>query len=71
MENDKEFRELLRRAMPPVESGELQRELWPALLRRLDERPRRVPWFDWALVALVAIWALLSPQLLPFLLYQL
>lgn len=64
-------RELLRRAFSPMASPELSRDLWPQMLRRLEEPPIRVPWFDWALAALVAIWALASPQLIPILLFHL
>jgi hypothetical protein len=64
-------RELLRRAFPPMASPELRRDLWPQMLRRLEEPTARVPWFDWALAALVAIWALASPQLIPILLFHL
>ncbi len=63
--------ELLRRAVPPMASPELGRDLWPQMLRRLNAPPSRVPWFDWALVALVAIWALASPQMIPILLFHL
>jgi hypothetical protein len=65
------IRGLLRQALPPMADPELGRDLWPQLLRRLDERPSRIPWFDWSLVALVAIWAISSPQLIPILLFHL
>ena len=64
-------RELLRRALPPMAHPELGRDLWPQMLRRLEEPANRVPWFDWALVALVAIWAIASPQMIPILLFHL
>ena len=41
------LKNLLRQALPPVE-GEPGRDLWPAVLRRLDARPASLPWFDWA-----------------------
>jgi len=47
------------------------RDLWPKMLSRLDGPTSHVPWFDWALVALVAIWAVASPQLIPILLFHL
>ncbi len=70
-ENDKKIRELLRRVMPPLGETELKRDLWPQMLRKLDERRVRVPWFDWALVALVLAWLLFFPGTIPELLYHL
>ncbi len=69
--NNEKIRELLRKAIPPVADRELQRDLWPQMLRRLAERPAQVPWFDWALVALLAIWFSFSPEAIPILLYHL
>jgi hypothetical protein len=68
-QNDEKIRELLKKAMVPVDP-ELKRDLWPQMLRRLEERPTQVPWFDWALVALLAIWFFLSPEAIPILLYH-
>jgi hypothetical protein len=64
-------RDLLRRGVPPMAHAELERDLWPRMLRRLDEGSRRVPWFDWALVAVVVIWAISAPQMIPILLFHL
>ena len=70
-ENNEKIRELLRKAIPPVADRELKRDLWPQMLRRLDERPAQVPWFDWALLAVPAIWFFFSPEAIPILLYHL
>ncbi len=70
-ENNEKIRAVLRRAIPPVTDRELKRDLWPQMLRRLEERPARVPWFDWALVAVVAIWLFFSPETILVLLYHL
>jgi len=70
-ENEKKLRALLKREFPPMQSAELQRDLWPQMLRRLDAQPIRVPWFDWALAAVVAAALLLFPSAIPALLYQL
>jgi hypothetical protein len=72
-ENEKELGEILKREFPPLQNAELQRDLWPQMLRRLDEQPEpaRVPWFDWALAAAVAAMLLLFPNAIPALLYQL
>jgi hypothetical protein len=72
-ENEKQLQALLKQALGPVKHTELQRDLWPQMLRRLDALPQpfRVPWFDWALVAAVAIWFFFSPEAIPVLLYHL
>ncbi len=69
--NNEKVRQALRRAMPPMADPELKRDLWPQMLRRLEERPAQVPWFDWALVALMAIWFFFSSEAIPILLYHL
>jgi type VI protein secretion system component VasF len=64
---------LLRHALPRIkDDAELDRDLWPAMLRRLDERRKvHVPWFDWVLAGgLVAVLALF-PAWIPMLLYYL
>ena len=69
--NNEKNRELLRKAIPPVADRELGRDLWPQMLRRLHEQDARVPWFDWALMALLAIWFSLAPEAISVLLYHL
>ena len=65
----------LRDAMPPLdalENGtELRRDLWPDMLRRLEQPQVRVPWFDWALLATAGAAAIFFPALIPALLYHL
>jgi hypothetical protein len=70
-ENHKEIKELLRQAVSPVRDTELRRDLWPQMVRKLDEHSSRVPWFDWALAAIVAAFLLLFPGTIPALLYHL
>lgn len=70
-ENNKEIRALLRQAIAPVKNAELQRDLWAQMLGRLDEQPFRVPWFDWALAAILVATLFLSPDAIPALLYHL
>lgn len=71
-ENEKELQTLLKREFPPLKSAELQHDLWPKMLRRLDTQPPlRVPWLDWALAAALAAALLLFPSAIPALLYQL
>lgn len=69
-QNDGELRELLKKSFPPAD-GELKRDLWPQMLRRMDQKSRRVPWFDWALLGLLVLWLLVFPGWIPVLLYHL
>ena len=70
-ENNNELKTLLKGALSPVQHADLQRDLWPQMLHRLDEQPLSVPWFDWALVAVLAASLLLFPGTIPALLYHL
>ncbi|MGB2898003.1 MAG: hypothetical protein WBB89_01975 [Candidatus Acidiferrum sp.] len=70
-ENNKEMKELLKQAIVPVKDTELRRDLWPSMLQRLSRQPVRVPWYDWALMGLLAMWVLYFPQAIPVLLYHL
>jgi hypothetical protein len=70
-EEERKLQALLKREFPPLQNAELQRDLWPLMLRRLDAQPLRVPWFDWVLAAAVAAALLLFPNAIPALLYQL
>jgi hypothetical protein len=81
------IRQLLRQALPPVaaqpepahslelsSSLEPSVDLWPVLLRRLDEcsvaRPQsNWVWFDWALLAGLAVLIAAFPATIPLLLY--
>ena len=66
-----DVKKLLKGSLPPTRGAELQRDLWPAMLRRLDQRTIRVPWWDWALIATLAAMIFLFPGIIPALLYQL
>lgn len=71
--------QLLRQALPPVGAdAEPARDLWPALLRRLDTHaaPSRaisfsMPWFDWALISGLVVFAVSFPATIPVFLYYL
>jgi hypothetical protein len=67
---DRQIREALKQAFPTV-NAELHRDLWPAVLRKLDTRPARVPWYDWALIGLSASVFLFFPQLILVFAYHL
>jgi len=63
---------LLRQALPPIgDTGGPKRDLWPAMLRKLDEPPARVPWFDWALIGALAALIAVFPAAIPVLMYYL
>lgn len=70
-ENEKQLKALLKQALLPVKDTELRRDLWPQMLRRFDEQPFRIPWFDWALAAVLAAALLFFPGTIPALLYHL
>lgn len=70
-DNNKEIKELLQRALTPLTDTELRRDLWPQMLRKLDEQPSRVPWFDWALAGILGATLFLFPGAIPALLYHL
>lgn len=66
------MKQLLRQALPPIgaQAGP-ERDLWPAMLRKFDERPARVPWFDWVLAGGLAAFVAAFPAAVPLLLYNL
>lgn len=74
-EQDQErIKQLLGQTMPPITGqvgAELRRDLWPAMLKRFEARPFKVPWFDWALLAAVAALLVFFPGAIPVLLYHL
>jgi hypothetical protein len=76
--DERRIKELLQQALPPVHSGaEPSRDLWPAVLRRLDAHPAaaaglfRQNWFDWALLAGLVVFAASFPATIPVFLYYL
>ena len=75
--DDERIGELLKQALPPVDpAAEPARDLWPNLLRRLDEQPaapaaRRQNWFDWALLAALVVFGVSFPATIPVFLYYL
>jgi hypothetical protein len=70
--DEERVKELLRQALEPGEgSPEPSHDLWPAVLKRLDERHVQVPWFDWALLAGLVGLAAFFPASIPVFLYYL
>ncbi len=70
-EPDEQLRELLKRAAGGPVDRELKRDLWPDMLRRLEEPSVRAPWWDWVLAGALLASLLLFPETIPLLLYQL
>ena len=66
-----DVKKLLKETLPAAGKVDLQRDLWPAMLRRLETQPIHVPWWDWALLGAVAALLLFSPGMIPVLLYHL
>ena len=69
--DEEQLRKLLKNALSPVADTDLKQDLWPRMLTKLDESTIRVSWLDWALMALVSVWFILFPQVIPALLYYL
>lgn len=77
-----QLKHLLREAMPPVASHELESraDLWPHLRARIEsqQQANRAPattsthvhWFDWALAALATAALAFFPGIIPALLYH-
>jgi hypothetical protein len=65
-----ELRTMLRQALPRIERGE-DLDLWPRMIRRLDERNARMSRLDRVLLLLISAGLILVPAIIPQLLYQL
>jgi hypothetical protein len=68
---DSRIGELVRAAIAPVTNGELKRDLWPEMSRRLQGRAIRPSWFDWGLMAVLTCLLFVFPEAIPGLLYLL
>ncbi|MFZ0743417.1 MAG: hypothetical protein WAM85_03380 [Terracidiphilus sp.] len=69
--DEERIRQLLKQALPPAGNAEPSRDLWPAMMRRLDARPSPPPWFDWALAGALLAFVAFVPASIPVLLYYL
>ena len=69
--NDAKLRDLLQEAFHPPENAGLGRDLWPRMLRKLDQGSAQRSRLDWILAALAGAWILIFPQVIPSLLYHL
>jgi hypothetical protein len=82
-QEQKEIADLLKQSVTPV-NAELQRDLWPQMLRCVDERAAQrnwfaalvsgslpaLPWFDWALLAVLVVSICVFPKSIPIWLYH-
>jgi len=68
--DDRQIRESLQLSFPPVNT-EIRRDLWPAVLRKLEARHAPMPWYDWALIGLSAGVFLFFPRLILVFVYHL
>lgn len=67
---ENELRAMLREGLPRVERADGM-DLWPRMLRRLDERNARMTRLDRVLLILVSLGLVAFPAIIPQLLYQL
>lgn len=70
------MKHLLRSTIPAIgDNAEPDRDMWPAMLRRMDNQNARgvasVPWFDWALAGGLVAFAAFVPRTIPVILYYL
>jgi type VI protein secretion system component VasF len=70
---ERRLERLLRQSVARIQDeAELDRDLWPAMLHRLEERRKvHVPWFDWVLAGGLAALLAVFPAWIPVLLYYL
>ncbi len=69
-EDLKQMGKRLRNALGPLKNAELERDLWPEMVRKLDQTTVHVPWFDWVLLAGLGVALWFFPALLQALLYH-
>lgn len=77
--DENRIKQLLKQALPPVApDAEPARDLWPDVLRRLSAEPagivtlpQKLPWFDWAIIAGLIVFAIAFPATIPVFLYYL
>jgi hypothetical protein len=68
--DDKEIQRLLKQVFPSADR-ELQRDLWPVMLRKLLAPRTALSWFDWTLIVALGSWVFFYPEGILQLLYHL
>jgi hypothetical protein len=72
LNEDHELIRQLQSAVPPWPAGDdPSADLWPRMLRRLDQAPPRWGWFEAALLAAIALVFTVFPEAVPLLLWHL
>jgi len=67
---DEQIRSLLRSALLPMGQREPPRDLWPLMLRRLDDGRLRWAWADYALAGVVLAGFIAYPKVIPWILFH-
>jgi hypothetical protein len=67
---DEEIQRVLKEVIPRVDR-ELRRDLWAAMMRRLQAARPPVPWYDWALIGALGCSLVVFPEGIVHLLYHL
>jgi hypothetical protein len=70
MIDDDRLPQLLKAALPSVDTDQPRRDLWPAVIRRSETRVE-VSFGDWSLAAIVIVVLLMFPKWFWFLAYHL
>jgi hypothetical protein len=60
---------LLRGALPPAGGADPPPDLWPRMLRRLDQHPAPWGWLDLACASLAGAGLCVFPEAIPWILY--
>lgn len=58
-------------AFPPVDDLELKVDLWPRMLRRLEDSPARFGFPEALIAGLLVLVLVIFPELIPMMLYNL
>ena len=69
-DDERQIREALRQSVPPIDA-ELRRDLWPAVLRKIDTLPAAIAWYDWALIGASCAVFVFFPQMILVFAYHL
>ena len=69
--NDEELRNFLKRGIAPIGESQPERDLWPDIQRKLNSRVAVVPWFDYAVAALLVAAIFFFPETILYLIYHL
>lgn len=65
------LRKQMKAHLPPWPEPELKTDLWPRMLRRMEDAPARFGWFEALLAAAIVLVFAAFPDLLPVLFYHL